>query len=192
MTWIDAAALLIVILSAVFSMVRGFVREVLGVGAWVGAAFCAVKFYPLVLPEISSVLPMKNLVVYASMGVVFIVVLIVLSLISGLIGGLVRDSALSGLDRSLGLVFGAVRGGLIICLAYIALSVGVDEADWPAPVVNARFLPVAYQGASALVRLLPKEYHPKVDAPPHGPAPSADSLMHQPVAGSALGAQGKN
>jgi membrane protein required for colicin V production len=186
MTWIDAAALLIVILSAVFSMVRGFVREVLGVGAWVGAAFCAVKFYPLVLPEISSVLPMKNLVVYASMGVVFIVVLIVLSLISGLIGGLVRDSALSGLDRSLGLVFGAVRGALVVCLAYIALSVGVAQAEWPAPVVNARFLPMAYQGATALVGFLPKQYQPKVDKLPGAPAPSAGMLMQQPVAGSAL------
>ena len=37
MTWIDGAVLLIVVLSAAFSMVRGFVREVLGVGAWVGA-----------------------------------------------------------------------------------------------------------------------------------------------------------
>jgi membrane protein required for colicin V production len=186
MTWIDAAVLVIIILSAAFSMVRGFVREVLGVGAWIGAALAAVKFYPFVLPEISSVLPMKNLVVYAAMGVIFIIVLILLSLVSALVGGLVRDSALSGLDRSLGLVFGAVRGALIVCLAYIALSVGVAEAEWPAPVVNARFLPMAYQGANALVGLLPKQYQPKVDPLPGAPAPSAGALMQQPVAGSAL------
>ena len=80
MTWIDAAALVIVILSAAFSMVRGFVREVLGVFAWVGAAFAALRFYPLVQPYVNSVLPMKNLVVYVSMGVVFLVTLIVLSI----------------------------------------------------------------------------------------------------------------
>jgi membrane protein required for colicin V production len=186
MTWIDAVVLLIVLLSAAFSMVRGFVREVLGVGAWIGAALAAVKFYPLVLPQISSILPMKNYVVYASMAVVFIVVLIVLSLISALIGGVVRDSPLSGLDRSLGLVFGAVRGALIVCLAYIALSVGVAQEEWPAPVVNARFLPMAYQGAVVLVGLLPKPYQPKVDPLPGAPAPSAGALMQQPVAGSAL------
>ena len=189
MTWIDGAALVIVVLSAAFSMVRGFVREVLGVGAWVGAAFAAVKFYPLVLPEISSVLPMKNFVVYAAMAVIFIIVLVVLSLVSALVGGLVRELALSGLDRSLGLVFGAVRGAVIICLAYIALSVGVAQAQWPAPVVNARFLPMAYQGASALVGLLPKPYQPKVDPLPGAPAPSAGTLMQQPVAGSALEGQ---
>ena len=77
MTWIDAAVLVIVVLSAAFSMVRGFVREVLGVGAWIGASLAAVKFYPLVLPEVSSVLPMKNLVVYVAMAIIFIIVLIV-------------------------------------------------------------------------------------------------------------------
>ncbi|NNM57167.1 CvpA family protein [Acidocella sp.] len=187
MTWIDAAALVIVILSAAFSMVRGFVREALGVAAWIGAAFAAVKFYSLVQPEMASILP-KNLVDYGSMALVFLVVLIVLSLISALIGGYVRDSALSGLDSSLGLVFGAVRGALVVCLAYIALSVGVAPEQWPAPVNNARFLPMAYQGATALVSLLPKQYQPKVDPLPGKPAPSAGSLMQQPVAGSALSA----
>jgi membrane protein required for colicin V production len=188
MTWIDAAVLLIIVLSAAFSMVRGFVREVLGVGAWVGAAFAAVKFYPLLVPEITNIFPTK-FVVYVAMAVIFVVVLIVLSLISALIGGMVRDSALSGLDRSLGVVFGVVRGALIVCLAYIALSVGVAEAEWPAPVVNARFLPLAYQGAAALVGLLPKPYQPKVDPLPGAPAPSAGALMQQPVAGSALQTQ---
>jgi membrane protein required for colicin V production len=189
MTWVDAAVLVIVLLSAAFSMVRGFVREALGVAAWVGAAYAAVRWYPLVLPEISSVLPMKNFVVYVAMAVIFIVVLIVLSLISALIGGLVRDSALSGLDRSLGLVFGAVRGMIIVCLAYVALSVGLAEGQWPAPVVNARFLPLAHQGAVYLVAFLPSPYQPKVDPLPGAPAPSAGALMQQPVTGSALSTQ---
>ena len=186
MTWIDAAALLIVVLSAMFSMVRGFVREVLGVFAWVGAALAAFRFYPLVLPYVNSVLPMKNLVVYVSMGLVFLVTLIVLSIVSALIGGFVRESALSGLDRSLGVVFGLVRGAVIVCLAYVALSVAVDPAQWPGPVVNARFLPWAREGAVALVAYLPPQYRPKVVPLPGAPAPSAATLMQTPVTGSAL------
>lgn len=188
MTWFDAAILIIVVLSAAFSTVRGFVREVLGVGAWIGAALAAVKFYQPLMPAITSLLPgsMKHFAIYGAMGVVFLVVLIVLSLVSALIGGLVRDSALSGLDRSLGLVFGAARGALIVACAYVALSVGLAQTDWPAAVVNARFLPPAHQGAVFLVGLLPKPYQPKVDPLPHAPAPAAAKLMHQPVAGSAL------
>ena len=188
MTWIDAAVLGIVMLSAAISAVRGFVREVLGVGAWVGAAVAALHFFPLAQPEIASVLPatMKNFALYGAMAVVFLIVLIVLSLLSALIGGLVRDSPLSGLDHSLGLVFGALRGVIIICIAYIGLGLAEPAAQWPAPIVNARFLPVAYGGAKTLAALLPRPYQPKVEPLPSAPAPSAATLMHQPVSGSAL------
>jgi membrane protein required for colicin V production len=191
MTWIDGAVLAIIILSAAISAVRGFVREVLGIGAWLGAGIAAVRFFPLIQPQIASILPatMKNFTVYGAMGVVFIVVLIVLSLISALIGGFVRESALSGLDHSLGLVFGALRGALIICVAYIGLGFAEPAAQWPAPVVNARFLPMAYSGAKSLVTLVPKQYRPIVDPPPSAPAPAAATLMQQPVAGSALQTQ---
>jgi hypothetical protein len=52
--------------------------------------------------------------------------------------------------------------------------------------VYARFLPVAHQGAVTLASLLPAPYRPKVDPLPGTPAPSANTLMQQPVAGSAL------
>jgi membrane protein required for colicin V production len=156
----------------------------------VGAGICAVKFFPLVQPEIASLLPlgMKNFVVYGAMAVVFVVVLIVLSLLSALVGGLVRDSPLSGLDHSLGLVFGMVRGAVLVAFAYIALSIGIAPGQWPKPVVNARFLPLAYMGANEIVGLLPKDFQPKVDPLPSAGPPPASQLMAQPVAGSALAA----
>jgi membrane protein required for colicin V production len=186
MTWVDGAVLGVVALSALFSMVRGFVREVLGVGAWIGAAFAARYFYPWVEPYVGSVLAAKNMVFYVSVAAVFLVVLILLSVISAIISGRVQDSPLSSLDRSLGLVFGLARGALVVCLAYIALSVGVAQAQWPAPVANARLLPLAYQGATALVTFLPPTYQPKIDPPHAPPVPTAGALMQQPVAGSAL------
>ncbi len=186
MTWVDAAAISVIVLSAMFSLVRGFVREMLGVAAWVGAAFAALKGYQFVLPYVSSVLAMKAAQVPVSIGIVFVVILIVLSIISAWIGGLVRESALSGLDRSLGLVFGVVRGAVILCLAYIGLSMFVVQSQWPAPVVNARMLPFAYQGAIFLAGLLPPGYQPAILPLPGHPAPSAGTLMQQPVAGSAL------
>ncbi len=186
LTWIDGAAIGIVVVSALFSLVRGFVREVLGVGAWVGAALGALSGYKYAVPYVASVVAAKNFVVPVSAGIVFIALLILLSIISAWIGGLVRDSALSGLDRTLGIVFGVVRGGFIVCLAYIGLSLFLVPAEWPAPVTNARFLPYAHAGAVMLVSLLPPDYQPKVNALPQPGAPSASTLMQQPVAGSAL------
>ncbi len=186
MTWVDGAAIGIVVVSALFSLVRGFVREVLGIGAWVGAALAALSGYPYVQPYVASVVAAKNFVVPVSAGIVFIVVLILLSIISAWIGGLIRDSALSGLDRTLGIVFGVIRGGVIIALAYVALSLFLVPSEWPAPVSNARFLPYAHAGAVTLVSLLPPQYQPTVTPLPISGPPSASTLMQQPVSGSAL------
>jgi membrane protein required for colicin V production len=186
MTWIDAAAISIVILSALFSLVRGFVREMLGVAAWLGAAFAALKGYGYVEPYVGSLVSVKTLVTPVSVGVVFIVILIILSILSAWVGGLVRESALSSLDRSLGLVFGAVRGAVILSLGYIGLSVFVPQVQWPGPVVNARLLPYAFDGANMIVGLLPATYQPTVLPLPVARPPSAGALMQQPVAGSAL------
>jgi membrane protein required for colicin V production len=186
MTWVDGAAIAVVVLSALFSLVRGFVSEVLGVGAWIGAALGALSGYKYVEPYVASVVSAKNFIVPVSAGIVFIALLIFLSILSAWIGGLVRDSALSGLDRTLGIVFGVVRGAVIVCLAYIGLSLFLVPQEWPAPVSNARFLPYAHAGAVMLVSLLPPDYQPKVNALPQPGAPSANTLMQQPVSGSAL------
>jgi len=186
MNWVDAAAISIIILSALFSLVRGFVREALGVAAWAGAAFAALRGYQYAQPYVASVVSMKNLVIPISIGVIFIIILIILSIISAWVGGLVRESALSSLDRSLGLVFGALRGAIILSLGYIGLSMFVAPAEWPLPVVRARLLPYTYEGATLLAGLLPLPYQPTVLPLPTTPAPSAGSLMQQPVAGSAL------
>jgi membrane protein required for colicin V production len=186
MTWVDAVAISIIILSALFSLVRGFVREMLGVAAWLGAAFAALRGYQYVQPYVASLVTLKSLIIPISIGIVFIVTLIILSIISAWVGGLVRDSALSSLDRSLGLVFGAIRGAVILSLGYIGLSMFVAQTQWPAPVVNARLLPYAYDGASFLAGLIPPTYRPTVLSLPSTPPPSANSLMQPPVAGSAL------
>jgi membrane protein required for colicin V production len=185
-TWVDGAAIGIVVISALFSLVRGFVREVLGIGAWLGAALAALRFYPNVQPYVASVVAAKNFVVPISAGLVFIVVLILLSILSAWIGGMIRESALSGLDRSLGLVFGVLRGGVIVCLIYIALSLFLVPSEWPAPVTNSRFLPQEHAGAVMLVSLLPPQYQPQVNPLPSSAPPSANTLMQEPVSGNAL------
>lgn len=187
MTWVDAVILGVIALSALFSMVRGFVREVLSVAAWLGALFACLNFYGPVEPFVASVLPanMDHFSAYGAMAVVFVVSLIILSIISGILSGMVRDSALSGLDHSLGIVFGIARGAIILFLAYIALGMTEPSQSWPQPIANARLLPLVQEGALWLAGFLPPEYQPKIQPLP-GQAPSASSLMKPPVQGSAL------
>lgn len=187
MTWVDAVILGVIALSALFSMVRGLVREVLSVGAWIGALLACLHFYGPVQPFVASVLPtgLSHFAIYGAMAVVFLVVLIILSIISGVLGGLVRNSPLSGLDHSLGIVFGVARGAIIIFLAYVALGMTEPSSAWPAPIATARLLPLAQEGAGWLVGLLPPQYQPKLQQLP-AKDPTAATLMKQPVQGSAL------
>jgi hypothetical protein len=77
----------------------------------------------------------------------------------------VRDSVLSGLDRTLGLVFGLVRGALIVCLLLIFVSIFLQPAEWPAAVINAEFLPATETGASLLISVLPARFRPVLGHP---------------------------
>jgi membrane protein required for colicin V production len=183
MTWVDATAIGIVLLSALMALVRGFVREVLGVGAWVGAVAAAWIFHPLIAPTVARIVPIPKATLPISLGVVFLVVLIVLSIITAWIGGLVRDSALSGLDRTLGLAFGLLRGGIILVLLYVALSMFVEPAEWPVALQNARSLPMVRSGAVWAIDFLPPNYRPHIVTTPGSKAPPATLLMTQPITG---------
>jgi membrane protein required for colicin V production len=184
-TYMDGVALVILALSGLFAVVRGFVREVLGIFAWAGAAVLALLLYPDLMPAAKSLIPVKGAVEPAAIAAVFLVSLIILSLISAWIGGLVQNSALSGLDRTLGLAFGLVRGAFVVILLYIGLSMFVEQPDWPAAVSQARLLPYAYDGAVWLTGMLPPNYRPRVDKLPANAAPPATALMQAPIAGSA-------
>ena len=136
MTWVDLAVLGVLAISALLAFIRGFAREVLGIGAWVGAILAAVWAFPYARPHVRNWLGAPDLVDPVTFGAVFIVVLLILLVISSWIGSLVRRSVLGGLDRTLGLVFGLVRGAAVVVIAYIAAGTLVPVDRWPEPVLR--------------------------------------------------------
>ena len=118
-----------------------------------------------------------DLVDPVTFAVVFIVTLLVLLLICHWIGALVRGSVLGGVDRTLGLVFGLVRGAALVVFAYIAAGLVIPVDRWPEPVLQARSLPVAYAGAAWAAAQLPPDYRPKLQPPPAGRQTTAEDLL---------------
>ena len=110
-------------------------------------------------------------------GVVFLLVLIALSLIARMISGAVRRSALGGLDRTLGLVFGLGRGAVLVVVAYILGGLAMPVDTWPPPVLEARTLPTVYRGAAWVAEMIPSEYRPAVAPPPAGRQATSDDLL---------------
>ncbi|MBV9653282.1 MAG: CvpA family protein [Acetobacteraceae bacterium] len=187
MTWVDLAVFGVLAISALLAFVRGFAREVLGIGAWVGALFVAMWAFPFGRPHVRAWLGQPDLVDPVTFGGVFVIVLLILLVISSWIGSLVRRSVLGGVDRTLGLVFGLVRGAALVVLAYIVAGTLVPVDRWPEPVLQARTLPVAYRGAAWVVAQLPPEYRPRLFAPPAGRETTAAALLRATPQGRATG-----
>ena len=189
MNWVDLVILAVVLVSGLLGVMRGMVREVLGVAAWIAAALAASPYgaFPYVAPWMRQQFSDPGVADAVSFGLVFLVVLVVLSLIVGRISSAVRGSALGGLDRSLGLVFGVARGAAIIVAAYIIAGIGLAIEQWPAPVLEARSLPFVYQGAAWAAGQLPPAYRPAVARPPAGRSTTAADLLRANPVGRALG-----
>lgn len=156
----DVAVIVILLVSALLAFARGFVREVLSIAGWIGAAVVTYYLfdyaqpfllkYP-VIPE-----PVANIITGA---VIFIIALIVFSTIAHVIARAVRGTSLSAVDRSLGFLFGVVRGAILVCLAYLLLIWAQpegEEAQWTW-ISEAKSQPMVAQGADFLKSLVPAD-----------------------------------
>jgi len=156
MTVFDFAVIGVIILSGYFAYSRGFVREALSIAAWINASFVALYTFPYVLPLFEKILPKGVIANVSAAAVVFILALMVLHMISNTLARRVKDSSLSPVDRTFGLIFGLARGMIFVCLGYIALAwmlpTGKDRPRWFA---EARSIPYLDAGAHKMQSFIP-------------------------------------
>lgn len=114
MTVFDYAVLGIIGVSILLSLLRGFVREFVGLASWVVAAFAA-KFYAVQVALMLPVsIPNQGLRMVAGFVIVFLGILLLASLLAIAISELFKQAGLGWLDRSMGALFGLARGLLIV------------------------------------------------------------------------------
>ncbi|MBX9701000.1 MAG: CvpA family protein [Acetobacteraceae bacterium] len=182
MTWVDGVVLAVLAFSAIIAFFRGMVREVLGVGAWIGAVLAALVLRNDVAALFGDAIDPPWVAEAVAAAAVFLTVLIVLKVLIGAIANRVQDSMLGGLDRALGLVFGLARGAFLVIAAYILGGMLIPATEqWPPAVRDARFLPHVVEGAEWLAEQLPPGIRPGIAAPPARPGPSQDDLMRPPA-----------
>lgn len=131
MVWIDYTILAIIGISTLVSLIRGFAKEAVSLIIWISAFFIASSFYGNLANLLTNISDpfLRNA---AAVAILFITTLILGALINYIIGQLVSKTGLSGTDRILGLVFGALRGVLIISavIFFIDAFTGAENTLW--------------------------------------------------------------
>jgi membrane protein required for colicin V production len=141
MLWIDYVIIGIIALSAIISIVRGFVKEVLSLVAWILAFWVALTFSPQFSVLLSDYISTPSISLFTAFSGLFIVTLILSALVNNLIAAIVEKTGLSGTDRMLGVLFGLLRGVAIVTLLVLlaAATPMPNDAWWQNAVLIEHF-----------------------------------------------------
>lgn len=195
-TLFDGILIGLMLVSGVLAMIRGFSREVLSIGSWVAAAGAAFFFYgrlsPFVGQYTAQISSSKTVADIAAAGIIFVVVLIIVSLLTMRIADFIVDSRIGPLDRSLGFLFGAARGALLVVVGLLFYNWLMPENQLPW-IANAKSKPVLESIGESIVQLLPDDPESsildKLKPRDEGAPPAVEGGEGTPPAGEGTGTQ---
>ena len=155
-TLLDGILIGFTLVSAMLAMVRGFSREVLSIASWVGAAVAAYYLHPIVLPYVTPYVYNAQLALAIAAAAVFFVALIVITVITMKIADFIIDSRVGALDRTLGFLYGAARGVLVVAVGLMFFNwlVGSNPPAW---ITEAKSRPLLEEIGARLQALLPDD-----------------------------------
>ena len=156
-TYLDLGVIAVVLISAFLAMLRGLTREVLAIASWGAAALAAIYLHPLALPYVKPYIAKDVIALGVAAAAVFFVTLIAVSLITIKLSDAILDSKIGALDRSLGFLFGAVRGLLLCVIAFVFFNWLVPAQTQPGWVKTARMRPLLQATGDRLMAVLPDD-----------------------------------
>ena len=132
MNWADWVILAILTISSLISLKRGFVKEALSMANWVIAFVVAMTFRDslsaLLVDQISTP-SVRDMTAFA---ILFALTLIVGAMVNYLLGELIRMTGLSGTDRFFGILFGFIRGFVVVMaiLIFVPSIIPIEQDSW--------------------------------------------------------------
>ena len=173
LTAIDGVLIIIVLLSAILAMAQGLTREVLSILSASGSFIAATYLAQPLAPVLSSMFDLKPFLEYINIpeslmaailtgGILFLFIWVIFSILTHRMATWVENSAIGGVDRFLGFVFGIVRGLVGLGILYILYSYTTPRANYPYMLAQAKTLPLLDSTAKILsdvsALILPDEF----------------------------------
>lgn len=158
MNFLDLIILGVIGLSTLLAFSRGFIKELLSILGWIGAVIATVAFFAPGREVVRQYIAEPLLADIVTGIGIFVVTLVLCGMLNHWVSAQVRGNGLGALDRSLGLVFGLVRGSVIVCAGFVLGAwFEPDREQWPEMAKSARLLPPVERGAAFLLQLLPED-----------------------------------
>lgn len=156
MTALDYVFIAILVTSMIVGAFRGLIKEAVSVGSLIIAVWAAFRFAPAGQGLLGAWLESPALQVWVARIAIFVLVLMLGGLAGWLISRFANQVGMSGLDRTLGLVFGFLRGAIICGLIVIVGPyLELDEDGWWQ---RSRLLPYASRVAETISIVAPRAF----------------------------------
>lgn len=131
MTVVDVIILFVIFLSALFSLIRGFVKEAISLTTWIMATWISASFAPRLAAILPDSIQSEAVRLAAGFGLLFLLTLMLGALVNFIVAQFVKKTGLSGADRVFGMAFGLLRGLVVIVVfVVIASMTPLPEQQW--------------------------------------------------------------
>ena len=135
----DWFILIVLIASGIISFARGFTKEFLSLFLWIAAFIAAISLEYLATPKINQFIGNEEISKIISYIVVFIIFIFIGGIVIKFISKLIKWSGASGFDRFLGVLFGLIRGLIVLFVIFLLLPSGLKTTDL---INNSKITPI--------------------------------------------------
>jgi membrane protein required for colicin V production len=135
----DWFILIVLIASGIISFARGFTKEFLSLFLWLAAFIAAISLEYLATPKINEFIGNEEISKIISYIVVFVIFIFIGGMIIKFISKLIKWSGASGFDRFLGVMFGLIRGSIVLFVIFLLLPSSIKTTDL---INNSKITPI--------------------------------------------------
>ena len=138
----DLVILIIIFCFGLFSLFRGFIKELFSIIGWIVAILLAVFFTPFVLSEIQVVLPSIGFSPLVFGALIALIIYILFRVLGGLFQKRLAKANISAINRSLGFLLGVAKGYALVCITVFITRAFLIEAEYPNWLRTSKSLPL--------------------------------------------------